>query len=67
MTWLTTGQAAARMGVSESTIRAYLEAGLLQGHKLPSGHRRIESSSVDYVKTVRDKVSSTVTIVKAGA
>ena len=62
MSTLTTGEAAARLGVSEGTIRSYLERGLLTGHVLPTGVRRIDAASVDRVKVT--KVSSTVTIVK---
>jgi len=61
---MTTGEAAARLGVSEATVRSYLEAGLLTGHVLPSGHRRIDAASVDRVKDSRTRVSTTVTIVK---
>ena len=64
MSWLTTGEAAARLGVSEGTIRNYLEAGLLAGHVLDSGHRRIDAASVDRVRAQRVRVSSTVTVVK---
>lgn len=64
---LTTGEAAARLGVSESTVRTYLEMGLLQGHTLPSGHRRIDAASVDRVKEMRRRISSTVTIVESGS
>jgi excisionase family DNA binding protein len=62
MTWLTTGEAAARLGVCESTIRSYFESGRLTGHVLPSGQRRIDATSVDRVKDAR--LSSTVSIVK---
>lgn len=64
---LTTGEAAARLGVSESTIRTYLEMGMLSGHTLPSGHRRIDAASVDRVKEMRRRISSTVTVVDSGA
>lgn len=64
MTLLTTGEAADRMGVSESTIRSYLDSGVLAGHTLPSGHRRIDASSVDAVKMIRTRISSTVTVVE---
>lgn len=67
MNYLSTGEAAARMGVSESTIRAYMESGVLQGHTLPSGHRRIDAASVDRVKAMRTRISATVTVVKGDA
>lgn len=63
MTYLSVGEAAARLGVAETTIRSYLESGRLTGHVLPSGHRRIDAASVDRVKAT--KVSSTVTVIQA--
>jgi len=66
MTWLTTGEAANRLGVSDTTVRSYFESGLLTGHVLPKGQRRIDADSVDRVKETRTKVSSTVTVIRAG-
>lgn len=63
MSFMSVGEAAARLGVGETTIRSYLESGLLTGHVLPSGHRRIDAASVDRVKAT--KVSSTVTVIQA--
>ena len=65
MSFMSVGEAAARLGVGETTIRSYLESGLLTGHVLPSGHRRIDAASVDQVKTSRTRVSTTVTVIQA--
>jgi excisionase family DNA binding protein len=66
MSYLTTGQAAAKLGVSDETVRSYFESGRLTGHVLPSGQRRIDADSVDRVKVTRTQVSSTVTVIQAG-
>lgn len=65
MELLTTGQAAARMGVSVDTIRAYLDRGLLSGITLPSGHRRIDAQQVDDLAVRRRPVSANVAVVQA--
>lgn len=51
---MTTGQAADRLSVTPQTIRGYLERGLLDGHTLPSGHRRITRDSVDRLRTMQE-------------
>jgi excisionase family DNA binding protein len=48
--WLTTGEAAALLGVSVDTVKRYLAQGRLEGINLPSGHRRITRQSVDTLK-----------------
>jgi len=63
MSLITTGEAAAKLGVSEQTIRGYFDQGLLTGHILPSGHYRIDAASVDQVRDSRRRVSSTLTVV----
>ena len=65
MTFLTTGEAAAKLGVSDETVRSYFESGRLTGHVLPSGVRRNDAESVDRVKATRNRVSSTVTVIQA--
>jgi excisionase family DNA binding protein len=43
---LTTGQAAALLGVHQRTLRRYLSCGLLTCHRLPGGHYRIPEESI---------------------
>lgn len=51
--YLSTGQAAAALGVSPQTIVNYVQAGKLDAHRLPSGHRRISRESVDRLREER--------------
>lgn len=51
--WLTAGEAAHRLGVSIETVRRYLDEGRLVGYTLPSGHRRIDATSVDKLRGVK--------------
>jgi excisionase family DNA binding protein len=44
--YLTTREAAARLGTSVRTIQQWVEKGLLEGWKTDGGHRRISQSSV---------------------
>lgn len=45
---LTVGQVAEKLGgVHTETVRRYLNDDLLQGRRLPKGHRRVFASSVD--------------------
>jgi len=44
---VTTGQAARVLGVSVETVRRYLDTGVLEGCRLPSGQRRITRASVE--------------------
>ena len=44
---VTTGQAARVLGVSVETVRRYLDTGVLDGCRLPSGQRRITRASVE--------------------
>ena len=62
---LSVGQAAQLLGVGVDTVHRYLDLGILEGHRLPTGHRRITLESVDRTKRVR--VSSTVTTIQGGA
>lgn len=48
--WLTVGQAARLLGVSETTARDYADAGRLNSTRLPSGHRRIDPASVEKLR-----------------
>jgi excisionase family DNA binding protein len=49
-TWLTVGEAAQRLGVSDTTVRSYIEAGRLTATRLPSGHRRVLADSVETMR-----------------
>lgn len=50
--WLSTGQAAERLGVSVPTVKDWVRRGTLEGH--PVGSRwRVSSASVDKVLDVR--------------
>jgi excisionase family DNA binding protein len=40
-TWITLGAAAALMGVSESTVRRWADAGELRSYRTSGGHRRV--------------------------
>jgi excisionase family DNA binding protein len=46
MSALSIGKAARELGLHPDTVRAYLQAGKLDGWRLPSGHWRIESDVV---------------------
>jgi len=46
-TWLKMGQAMRKLNVCRDTMRKYCQEGLVRAEKLPSGHWRIESSSID--------------------
>lgn len=63
---LSPGAAANVLGVNTSTIARYLDLGLLEGHTLPSGQRRITAESLEAVLSKRNRLSSTVTIIEAG-
>ncbi len=43
---LTTAQAAARLGVTASSVMNWVDAGLLKAWRTPGGHRRISAASV---------------------
>lgn len=45
--WLSTGQAAERLGVHRSTLVRYIEEGRLPARKLPTGHYRIRREDLD--------------------
>lgn len=52
--WLTVGEAAAILKVSDTTVRDYMAAGRLDdpkpATKLPSGHRRLHRDSVERLR-----------------
>lgn len=52
--WLTVGEAAAILKVSDTTVREYVAGGRLDEPKratrLPSGHRRIHKDSVERLR-----------------
>src|ERR671917_745317 len=45
--WLTLGQAAKYLGVAQSTIRKWTDAGRLHAFKTPGGHRRYRRGDLD--------------------
>lgn len=53
-TWLTVGEVAAALGVSDTTVREYLDSGRLdapvKAARLPSGHRRAHKDSVERLR-----------------
>ncbi len=53
-TWLTVGEVAAALNVSDTTARSYLDAGKLdepvKPTRLPSGHRRAHRDSVERLR-----------------
>lgn len=50
---VTTGQAAAMLGVTPQTVINYINRGLIEATVLPSGHRRIERSVVEAFRAER--------------
>ena len=65
--FLTTGQAAAMLGVSDDSVRRYLEARLLDGHRTPGGVWRVNAASARSVRDRLVRVSGNVTAIKGGA
>jgi excisionase family DNA binding protein len=53
--YLTTREAAERLGTSVRTIQQWVEKGLLDGWKTDGGHRRISLSSVDALLQARQR------------
>ena len=43
-------EACKRLGVCRETMRSYLNAGYIQGRKLPGGHWRIDADSLESFK-----------------
>jgi excisionase family DNA binding protein len=48
--WLTTGQAAMRLGVSRSTVVRHIDAGHINAYRLPGGHWRISKSVIEELR-----------------
>lgn len=48
--YLTTSQAARRLGVGKDAVLRYCETGALRYFRLPSGHRRIFADSVEQIR-----------------
>lgn len=65
--YVSTGQAAAILGVSDDSVRRYLEARLLDGHKTPGGVWRVDAASARAVRDRIVRVSGNVTTIKGGA
>jgi excisionase family DNA binding protein len=53
-TWLTVGEAAAKLGVGEETVRRYADSGRLdapvKSARLAGGHRRLHKDSVERMR-----------------
>lgn len=45
--WIRPGEAARLLGVSLTTVARYVDQGLLEARRLPSGQRRVKRASVD--------------------
>ncbi|MGZ5049918.1 MAG: response regulator [Methylobacter sp.] len=54
--FITTREAAARLGVALSTIQTWVENGMLPAWKTAGGHRRIPSDAVDAIRLRRQAV-----------
>jgi excisionase family DNA binding protein len=63
--WLTTGQAAKLLGVSRSTVMRHIDAGSIEGYRLPGGHWRIRRADLE--KIVRDGWSTAGDGIGAGS
>jgi excisionase family DNA binding protein len=53
--FLTVHDAAARLGVHESTVRRYADRGLIRVKRLPSGVRRLRRADVDALATQMER------------
>lgn len=47
---LTVSEAAKLLDVSPGTVRNYIAAGRLKGHRLPSGHRRVDAADAERLR-----------------
>lgn len=47
--WLTLGAASAMLGVSESTIRRWADAGEVHVYRTPGGHRRVSADDLRHI------------------
>ena len=56
--WLTTGEAARVLGVSQDTVFRMATAGELMSQKTDGGHRRIPRAAVEAVLEGRDEPAS---------
>jgi chromosome partitioning protein len=65
--WLTTAEAAARLGVSTSTIINYVESGELPAITTPGGHRRIDELDIEALLARRSRSAPNGSIVLAVA
>lgn len=45
--WLSSGEAAALVGVDRRTLRSWEDQGLITAHQTPGGHRRYRKSEVE--------------------
>ena len=51
--WLSLGQAAAYLGVSEPTLRKWTDAGQVQAFRTPGGHRRYRPDDIERFRDER--------------
>ncbi len=56
--FLTVHDAAARLGVHESTVRRYADRGLIRVKRLPSGVRRLRRADVDALAAQMERDAS---------
>lgn len=61
---ISTGKAAERLGVSDDTIRAYVDKGLLSSVTLPSGHKRVDAGEIDRLRQARRVVAPNVAVIE---
>lgn len=54
-TWMTVGQAARYLGVSEPTLRKWTDDGRIPVFRTPGGHRRYLRDELDAFRTKREE------------
>ena len=62
--FLSTREAAARLGVALSTVQAWVESGVLPAWKTAGGHRRIAIDAIEAIRLRQQAVLSTTTTPK---
>ena len=58
--FISTREAASRLGVALSTVQAWVESGILPAWKTAGGHRRIPTSSIEAVHLRQQSILNTV-------
>lgn len=51
---VTVGKAAAMLGISDQTVRNYIDDHLLRARRLPKGHRRVAITSIEELAATDD-------------